>query len=53
MNSLTNEHCKTIKEEYNDNLIIDLSNKSTPDTEYFYICLEDQFNYCMRKNISL
>ena len=53
MNSLTNEHCKTINEGYNDNLISDILNKSTSDTEYLYICLEDQFDYCFRKNITI
>ena len=53
MNSLTNEHCKTINEGYNDNLISDILNKSTSDTEYLYICLEDQFDYCFRKNVTI
>ena len=53
MNSLKDEVLKQLKEVNNDNLISDILNKSTSDTEYLYICLEDQFNYCIRKNISL
>ena len=53
MNSLKDEVLKQLKEVNNDNLISDILNKSTADTEYLYICLEDQFNYCIRKSISL
>lgn len=52
MNSLTDEEWKEMKEIYSDNC--------DPDIQYFwngkeiknYICLEDQFNYCIRKNIT-
>ncbi len=51
MNSLSNEDCKKNKEEYN----------YESDTKCFwnekeiqnYICLEDQLDYCFRKNITI
>ena len=51
MNSLSNEDCKKIKEEYN----------YEADIKFFwnekeiqnYICLEDQFHDCFRKNITI
>ena len=64
MNSLTNEDWKQIKEIYSDTLISDILNNSEKDVKYFwgekeikkkqnYICLEDQFDYCLRKNITI
>ena len=51
MNSLSNEDCKKIKEEYNyESDIKCFWNEKEIQN---YICLEDQFDYCFRKNITI
>ncbi len=61
MNSLTNEDWKQMKQMYGDNLISDFLNISDTDVKYFwsgkeiqnYVCLENQFDYCFRKNVTI
>ncbi len=51
MNSLSNEDCKKIKEEnnYESDVKCFWNEKEIQN----YICLEDQFDHCFRKNISI
>jgi hypothetical protein len=47
MNSLEDEQLKQIKEIYNDDF--EQNDKEIVN----YISFEDQFNYCIRKNITI
>jgi hypothetical protein len=62
MSSITNEDLKDLREMYGENLINDILDKIEPGVQYFcnskeitndngYLSLEEQFDYCIKKNV--